>query len=350
MPDNLNLWKRPDSKYWWIRGTVGGRPYAKSTGTADAQQAKEVLADIQVRCFRERVYGRKSVATFAQAVAAHLTDASRSERDKARISKLLDHFGDTSLKDIGQHSLAGAYKACLRPGCGPGGKLRGVFAPLRAVMETGALHGLCERPKLKAPQVPPAPTTYLKPSEVARLIDAAPEHARPLLVFLFACGPRSSEAIDLEWSDIDLRGKRACLRQKQKMARPVREVDLPPVALAALTSLPHREGAVFRPHKQGQRAAKSGEWQGYRRSREEGEGGQFKKIWATASVKPGFPANGGSGPTRRASASVNGCPFTPRTTPDTPGRRGTTRSTRTCWGSSRMAGGAPRRWWRGTPR
>jgi integrase len=139
--------------------------------------------------------------------------------------------------------------------------------------------------------VPPTPTTYLRPAEVARLIGAAPAHARPLFVFLFACGPRASEAIDLEWPNIDLRGRRARLTQKQRMARPVREVDLPPVALAALASLPHREGAVFRPHKRGARAAKPGEWQGYRRSRAEGEGGQFKKVWATACREAGLPGD-----------------------------------------------------------
>lgn len=294
MSVHLNIWRRPDSRYFWIRGTIDGRPYARSTGTDCPEQAEEALADLKARSFRERVYGKKAVATFAQAVAAHLKDAQRSERDVTRIEKLLDFFKDTPLKDIGQHSLADAYAACLRPGCGPGGKLRGVFAPLRSILETAALHGLCERPKLKAPEVAPSPTTYLKPAEVARLIDAAPEYAKALFVSLFVCGPRASEAIDLEWPDVDLRGKRARIKQKQKMAKPFRDLDLPPVALAALKALPRREGAVFRPDKRGERAPKPGEWQGYRRTRGtgekgEGDGGQFKKVWATACRNAGLP-------------------------------------------------------------
>jgi integrase len=164
-----------------------------------------------------------------------------------------------------------------------------VFAPLRAILENAALHGLCDRPTLKAPKAPPTPTLYLRPAEVVRLIAAAPEHIRPLFVFLFAVGARASEAIDLEWSDVDLRGKRARLKQKQKMSHPVREVDLPPVAVAALKALPHCEGAVFRPHKAGEKAPKPGEWAGYRRDRE--SGGQFKKVWATACLRAGLPGH-----------------------------------------------------------
>jgi integrase len=298
LSNTLQLWVRPDSQYIWLRGTVGGRPYAKSTGTADLKQAREVLAQRQAELFREAVYGKKAVATFAEAVAAFLKEAPRSERDKKRIGKLLDHFGTTPLKDIGQHSLADAYAACLEPGAGPGGRVRGVVAPLRAILRNAALHGLCEPPMLKAPKVPRAPTHYLKPAEVARLVAAAPDHAKPLFVFLFGVGPRASEAIDLEWDGeetyVDLRGARARLKQKQEMARPYRDADLPPVVLAALRSLPHRQGAVFRPDKRGERAPPEGEWQGYKRNRgsggkSEGTGGQFKKLWATACRNAGLP-------------------------------------------------------------
>lgn len=223
---------------------------------------------------------------------------ARSTRDEKRVAKLLDHFGSTKLKDIGQHSLPGAYAACLRDGenTGPGGKLRGVFAPLHAILEAAALHKLCERPQMKAPKAPPAKAHWLKPDEVARLIAAAPDaDAKALFVALFGIGPRASEVIDLEWPDVDLRGKRARLVQKQKLSKPERNADLPPVVVAALKALPHREGAVFRPRKPGERAAPAGEWQGYRRTRGVvgckgwSDGGQFKKLWVASCARAGLP-------------------------------------------------------------
>jgi integrase len=296
MSASLKLTKRKGSTRWWVRGTVDGKRYEASAGTDCREQAEEFLADLKARTFRERVYGRKSVASFADAVAAHLSDAKRSKRDVLRIERLLLHFKETPLKDIDQGSLEGAYKACLRDGLstGPGGKLRGVLAPLRAVLRTAALHKLCEAPMLKAPKTAPAPTYFLKPEEVARLILAAPEHIRPLFIFLFATGARASEAIGLDWADVDLKGRRARLRQKQKMARPIRDADLPPVAVAALRSLPHRSGAVFRPDKRGEKAPPPGAWQGYKITRDtgdasDGEGGQFKKVWATACREAGLP-------------------------------------------------------------
>ena len=41
-----------------------------------------------------------------------------------------------------------------------------------------------------------------------RLIDAAAPHLKPLLTFIICTGARLSEAIELEWRDVDLEGAR----------------------------------------------------------------------------------------------------------------------------------------------
>lgn len=283
----LKLWKRPDSKALWVRGTVNGQKVAESTGTADPRQAEAYRAKREGELWTAAVYGQKALATFPDAVTAFLQERPRSDRDKARIGKLLDHFGDTPLRDIGQHSLAGAYAACLRDGAdaSPGAKLRGVFAPLRSVLENAAVHQMCDRPAMKAPQVPKAATSYLKPEEATRLVEAAAAHLRPLLIFLIGTGSRMAEALELTWDGVDLRGARATVWQKQQNER---LVDLPPVVVAALKALPHREGAVFRPDKRGARAPRPGEWQGYADFGRE-TGGQIKKAWATACRLAGLP-------------------------------------------------------------
>lgn len=283
----LNVYKR--GKVYWLRGTVRGTPVHETTGTADPKRAEAARIRREGEIFDRALHGAKAVADFQEAAIAYLEEKPRSDRDKDRIEKLAKHFGKRKLSDIGQQSLAGAYKACLSQGeaASPGAKLRGVVAPLRAILRNAALHKLCDMPVLKPPTVAAAPTTYLKPEEVRALIEAAVAHLRPLLIFLAGTGARMSEATELDWADIDLRGKRARLKQKQKVACPIRDADLPPVVVQALEALPHRTGAVFRPHKPGERAPKPGEWQGYRIDRE--NGGHIKRAWATACRRAGLP-------------------------------------------------------------
>jgi len=53
-----------------------------------------------------------------------------------------------------------------------------------------------------------------------------------------------SEALGLEWKDVDLRRKQAVVWQKQGNER---RLDLVPVVMEAPEALPHRHGHVFRP-------------------------------------------------------------------------------------------------------
>jgi len=57
-----------------------------------------------------------------------------------------------------------------------------------------------------------------------------------------------SEAIYLSWDDrsVDLAGGRVILWADRTKAKKRRNAEMPPVVVAALANLPHREGAVFR--------------------------------------------------------------------------------------------------------
>jgi hypothetical protein len=46
------------------------------------------------------------------------------------------------------------------------------------------------------------------PTQIDALIRCAAPHLRPLLIFLAGTGVRPSEAFELEWSNVDLRGAR----------------------------------------------------------------------------------------------------------------------------------------------
>ena len=78
------------------------------------------------------------------------------------------------------------------------------------------------------------------------LIAAAASHLKPLLTFLLCTGARLSEAVYLEWRDVDLIGARAIFWPDRTKSKRRRNVHLPPRIIAALANLPHRDGMVFR--------------------------------------------------------------------------------------------------------
>jgi len=94
-------------------------------------------------------------------------------------------------------------------------------------------------------------TTWLQPEEAFALLEAAKAidvRFGALLTFLLYCGPRLSEAIRLEWADVDFECSTALLRDT-KNGEPL-TVRMPAQVVAALANLP-RGKRVFATSKCG---------------------------------------------------------------------------------------------------
>jgi len=95
---------------------------------------------------------------------------------------------------------------------------------------------------VKKPRVEKAEVEYLEPEEIKRLIEAADERHKALIMFACLTGARQSEILGLRWCDIDLEEGKAFIRQilqggrfyppKSKAGR--RVVDLPAILMEAL--------------------------------------------------------------------------------------------------------------------
>jgi integrase len=96
-----------------------------------------------------------------------------------------------------------------------------------------------------------------------------------------------SEAIELEWRDVDLQAPRVIFWRTKSGAR--RDVALSPRTVAALASLPHREGRVFRWSTQ-RRGASGQSVQRVMDYADRGRqtGGQIRKAWAGAIRRGGL--------------------------------------------------------------
>jgi integrase len=130
----------------------------------------------------------------------------------------------TPLGKIGQAELDGAAAAIL-PNALPQTRNRSVYTPSLAIMRHAGVVKAIKRPKWTGGKR----VDWLRPAEAFKRLEAASEvdeRLGALMTFLLYAGPRLSEALRLEWVDIDLTRSTALLRQT-KNGEPI-VVHLPP--------------------------------------------------------------------------------------------------------------------------
>jgi len=288
----LKITRRKGSGIWQISGTVAGERVRESAETADRNIAEEKRAALEASLHRAAIYGKAAVIAWSEAVVSYCGVVEPTAATAALLARINRHFGTILLKDIDQERVDRAIRALCRPDAAPATKLRLVITPIRSVMMHAARRGWCQRPTFETPAGAGGNRRmrWLTPDEYQRLLTAAAPHLRPLIVFLVCTGARLSEAIGLQWEDVDLEHARATFRDVKGRHGELRDriAILPPAAIAALSSMTYpvkgepgwsiasREGAVFRTDL------------GEEYADREGTGGQIKRAWATACRSAGF--------------------------------------------------------------
>jgi integrase len=235
--------------------------------------------------------------TFAQACEAYLKAAPHRQRTKDNLRRLLLKLNDRPLLAIDQGE-AERLRDALLPAASPATFLRSIITPLRAVLSFAAdpKRGWCDPPRLGLDKAAMRAATrqarvlWLTPDQATRLVAGAAPHLRPLLVFLLCTGARLSEALELDWRDVDLAHARAEFLVT-KNGKP-RFAGLPPTAIAVLANLPHRDGRVFLrpvferrdPADVNAAVARMAPYA----DQERYQGGQIRRSWATACKAAGI--------------------------------------------------------------
>lgn len=265
----LRLTRRKGSPHWYIRGAVRGRSIFESTGLGDRAAAEDALAIRQAELVKRSVHGDAATRTFAEAALSYME--AGGERD--HLAPLIRRLGKKALAQIGQAEIEDAAKA-LKPKASNATLNRQIYTPVAAVLHHAARKKWCDKPVIARPSQPAGRIRYITPDEADRLLLNAADHLRPLVVFLLLTGARLSEALYLDWREVDLAEPKATFLDTKNGEN--RSVPLHPRVVAALSALPHRTGAVFR------RPAKKGERNGLPKPYERrlGGGGQVKTAWA----------------------------------------------------------------------
>ncbi|MBM3655007.1 MAG: site-specific integrase [Alphaproteobacteria bacterium] len=236
---SLRVVKRKGTDNLYIRGTVRGLLVNESTGTSERSAAEAIRIQREKELLDQTIFGKKVVATFVQAAVIYMENGG----ERRFVGPLIDLWGTTALSAIDQMAVDRAA-ATLYPKAKAATRVRQVYAVVRAIIRHAAERGLCEARIIRSPSVPKGRIRWLKPEEAERLIAACAPHLKPLVMFLFGTGARLSEALYLDWRYVDL-GRREVQFVDTKN-KECRGVPLHPRLVAALSTLPHREGAVFR--------------------------------------------------------------------------------------------------------
>jgi integrase len=225
---------------WHYRGTIAGRRLRGSTRTANKETAGRIVSDLETKAWKHRLDGPEAVLTFAQAAIGYRA-AGKPTRFLERIE---DYWKDTLVKDITPGAIRTAALA-LYPTGGAATRNRQAIVPIQAVINHAAESELCHRIRVTRYKV----ETKSKIPATLAWCQAFAKHSKPhlgaLALFMFLTGARVSEALGVEWGDIDFKAKSVLIRQTK--IGDERRAHLPQPLIVALANIPrHNQRGVFR--------------------------------------------------------------------------------------------------------
>ena len=225
----LKLYQR--GQIWHFRGTVAGRRLRGSCKTSSKAIAARQIAEIEAKQWKCGFDGPQAVLTFAQAALAYRA-AGKSDRFLPPIE---DYFKDTLVKDITPGSIR-QMAIALFSHCSGASRNRMGIIPAQAIINHAAELELCQRIRVKRFKE----ETKIKEPATLEWVEVFRSHASPQLgafaLFMFLTGARPSEALTVQWSDVDLKAGSVIIRQSKVSSE--RKAHLPEMLVAAMANIP----------------------------------------------------------------------------------------------------------------
>lgn len=227
------------SKYWRVRGTEHGVYVDRSTGFSGKREASQFLAKCRDEAKRSALTKpTDDELTFSAAAISYM----QSGGEKRFLTPILNHFAETPLSRVDQSAIDRAA-VVLYPDAMPATRNRQVYSPISAMLRHAGVSMPLRRPRGAHSG---RRVEWLRQEQAFALLEAATAvHRRlgALVTFLLYTGPRLSEALRLEWVDVDMVGATALLRQT-KNGSPL-TLHLPPAVMSELEALPRDGATVF---------------------------------------------------------------------------------------------------------
>jgi integrase len=236
---SLKLKRRAGRPHWYIFGTVRGVSIRESTRVADHKAAEAIRARREWEIIQRSIFGAEATATFVGAAVSYLEGGG----ERTYLKPIIARVGSMPLAKIDQAFIEKTARA-LYPNASPATLNRQAFTPIAAVLNHAAKRGLCARKTVERPAQPKGRVRWITFEEAERLLTACSPHLRPLVMFLLGTGARMSEALYLDWREVDLAGAHVTFLDTKNGEH--RGIPLHARLVNELRGLRHPQGRVFR--------------------------------------------------------------------------------------------------------
>jgi integrase len=212
------VYRRGDSRYWWINATLpNGQRIRQSAGTETREDAEALLAKLKLDAYRGHHFGIKPERSWQEAVVRYLDLKSnlRSYSDVQRILRRLDpYLGQVMLHQINGDMIWRVIQGELKKGNKPA-MVNRYLSSLRAVLRMARddWQWLDTIPKIRMLGGEVERDRWLTRAEADRLISHCAPHLAALVRYALSTGCRASEITGLEWERVDLARNTAWLNQ-----------------------------------------------------------------------------------------------------------------------------------------
>ena len=210
------LFRRRGSPHWWIRfADENGRIRRESTGTTEKKLAREILAKKKTLVVEGRYLDKKRVpkTTFFELCKQYWELEGQHKRTKG-LSEMIqiwkESLGNAPVAELSQQTIERFLKARMKEKRLSPATTNRHLAMLSSMFNKGVEWGLVVENStrgIKPLRENGARVRFLDQDEIHRLIEAASEDFRPILMTALHSGMRRGEILNLKWGDVDLKNR-----------------------------------------------------------------------------------------------------------------------------------------------
>lgn len=237
----VRVFRRKGSQIYSYRGTVAGRRLRGSTGTTDKARAERIAAERETEEWKCHLDGPEAVLTFAKASLLYRA----AGKETRFLPKIEDYWKDTLVREIKPGGIK-QMAIDLYPDCTAATRNRQGIVPAQAVINHCAELEKCALIRVKRFKEDKKVKKPVTLAWLDKFCAGADQHIAALAIFMFATGCRISEAMRLEWSDVDFQARNVLIRKTKNKKQ--RQPHMPNRLLVALANLPRdTKGPFTRP-------------------------------------------------------------------------------------------------------
>lgn len=209
MARERGLYKRKDSPYWWVDVVLpDGRRVCKSTRLRGAREAEEYLVRLKADAYAGIRPTASKAHTWQEAVVRYVRenpDKRTLDDDQSHLRKLAPYLDGKRLDQVHMELLWVFINDRRERDKVTNATINRALEVVRRICNLAYQEWdwLPKAPRIRMLREPKRRVRFLVREEADRLLEALPEHLRPVVRFALATGCRMSEILYLEWSRVD---------------------------------------------------------------------------------------------------------------------------------------------------